>query len=133
MSEYTRVVLSPFSDTGIGQNGSDTGPHCWGELMQVVWDPSDGDSGGDLVLSQVHGIGDTGPGDTGDELIFFNDNDCLGSGFRRMPRIITCHPEGVDTGRNDLAPVVFAGEKPKAKFLAGQAECAGSLILWFRK
>lgn len=137
MSQFSRFTLSVDTDTGVAADTtkSDTGPAIFGQLVQMAWMPSDGDSGADLILSQIMGIpADTGPGDTGDELIFFNDNDCLSAaGFYRVPMLMSQHSDGLDTGADQQRHVTFAGERIRAKVVGGQAECHGKLIFWVKK
>lgn len=132
MSNFSRVTLfagqSPISDTGTGLNGSDTGPHVFGELVQMRWMPSDGDSGGDLVLTALIDTSDTGQG-----WDFYNDNDCMGAQFTRYPANQIHHEDGRDTGATTEVPIVFSGERIRAKIVAGQAEAAGKLYLWFKQ
>ena len=127
MRSYSRQVLQPTSDTGIGLNGSDTGPHTFGEIVQMRFVPTDVDTGGDLVLTALIDTSDTGQG-----WDFFDDNDCLGAQFTRVPLQMTHHSDGRDTGADQQYPVVLSGERIRAKFVAGQAECAGKVYIWVR-
>jgi hypothetical protein len=103
---------------------TDTGPSTNGALLQMRWNPTTVDTGGDLVLTVM-----PKGGDTGDGWEVFNDNDCLGANFVRAPRQQMHDEAGLsDTG---VAPILLAGDRIQVKIIPGGAAVAGRLYLYF--
>jgi hypothetical protein len=125
----------PGGDTGAAHDSTtDTGPSVWGELVQVRWVPSTGDTGGDLQLIHLPVAPES---DTGENQIFFNDNDCLGAGFTRAPRQPQHGSDGAadpaDTGAAFGVPVYFGGDRLRVKVTNGATELlVGKLYAWFK-
>jgi hypothetical protein len=111
------------TDTG---SVTDTGPAFSGAIQQVRWEATTGDTGADLQISLL-----TQPaGDTGNGWIFFEDNDCLGSDFTRVPLQTSHGPDGLDTGVDQYSPIVAAGDRLRVKVTPGGAAVAGTLFVW---
>lgn len=119
-----RLVMNISTDTG---TQGDTGPHLTGELAQVRWAPTVGDTGGDLTLTILPRAADTGDG-----FDVFADNDCLGAGFTRVPVQHTHHIDGLDTGASQEFPYVFCGDRLRAKVTPGGAAVSGRLYFWIK-
>lgn len=120
-----RLVFSINTDTG---TQGDTGPSVTGELAQIRWAPSTGDTGGDLLMAAL-----PRDADTGDGFNIINDNDCLGiTGFLRVPVQSTHHIDGFDTGAAQEAPYVFCGERLRVKVTPGGAAVAGRLYVYLK-
>jgi len=73
----------------------------------MAWEPSTGDTGGDLQIVMLPTRSD----DTWSGFLIFNDNDCLGADFMKAPRQRFHGPDGsvMDTGEG--APIVLEGER----------------------
>ena len=117
-----RHLFNVNTDTG---TWGDTGPPFWGELKQVRWNPTTGDTGGDLKLALLPKTGDTGDG-----FEFFNDNDCLGTNFQRVPVQARHHSDGFDTGAADESLIAGAGDRLRVKVIPGGAAVVGRLYIW---
>src|SRR5688572_24932582 len=95
----TRQRFNINTDTG---TAGDTGPNFSGEIMQMAWVPTTGDTGADLYVALL-------PVDTTDTaggLTIHNKADCLGASFVRKPVIPGFTSDGFDTGVDDYFPVV---------------------------
>lgn len=119
-----------FATTDTGRHG-DTGPSISGELAQVAWHVTDGDTGGGIVMSLLPVAGDTGDG--------FDILSNLGAGgnmavdFHKVPRQPGCGPDGRDTGVDEYHPIVAAGDRLRAKVRPGDTgPLAGRLYIWIR-
>jgi len=112
--------------TDTGSQG-DTGAPFFGEIAQMRWVPTTPDTGGDLQVTLLPRIGDTGDGFT-----FYDDNDCLGANFTRVPVQPMHHADGLDTGAAIDAPIVAADERLRVKVIPGGAALAGRLYVWSR-
>jgi hypothetical protein len=110
------------TDTG---TYTDSGASFHGEVKQVRWEVTTGDTGGDLGIWLQQR-----PDDTGNGITILNDNDCLGADFVRMPVNPTHHSDGFDTGTAQEAPVVSAGEHLRIKVTPGGAAVVGRLYVW---
>lgn len=119
-----RQLFEVDTDTG---TWGDTGPPVFGELVQVHWNPTTADTGADLKLAWLPKAGDTGDG-----FEFFNDNDCLGTNFQRVPVQANHHSDGFDTGAAQESPVAFAGERLRVKVIPGGAALVGRLYVTFK-
>lgn len=120
-----RQVFNISTDTG---TQGDTGPNFSGEIKQIGWAPTTGDTGADLTLVLL-------PVDTTDTaggLPVLNDADCLGASFMRAPVIsgFGKTPDGTDTGLAHYYPVVAAGDRLRIKVTPGGAAVAGKLYIW---
>lgn len=120
-----RQIFQVSTDTG---TWGDTGPHFFGEIAQVRWNPTTVDTGADLRLDLLPKDGDTGDGWT-----VYNDNDCLGANFTKVPTQPQAHSDGADTGASLDVPVVAAGDRLRVKVTPGGAEVAGRLYVYTRK
>lgn len=123
----SRMLFNVSADTG---TWGDTGPAVWGGLLQMHWNPTTADTGADLTITLL-----PKEDDTGDGWIIYNDNDCLGANFTKVPYQATHEAGGAvastDTGTWSAVPVVFAGDRPRVKVTPGGAAVAGRLYLWF--
>jgi hypothetical protein len=126
---YQRQFFNVSTDTG---SWVDTGPSFHGEIAQMAWSPSTADTGADLMLSLVPAPG----GDTGDSWEFFNDNDCLGVDFMKVPTQFQHGSDGnvdpADTGSQVGVPVVAAGDRLRVKVVPGGSAVAGKLFIWVK-
>lgn len=119
----TRQRFNINTDTG---TAGDTGPNFSGEIMQMAWVPTTGDTGADLYVALL-------PVDTTDTaggLTVYNDADCLGSSFLRKPVIPGFTSDGLDTGVDDYFPVVAAGDRLRIKVTPAGAAVVGTLFVW---
>lgn len=122
-----RQIFEVNTDTG---TWGDTGPAFTGQIMQMRWNPTTADTGADLAVALLPRSNDTGDG-----WEFFNDNDCLGVDFVRVPsqhvHDISGAAEMADTGTSVApAPVVAAGDRLRVKITPGGAACVGRLYIW---
>jgi len=117
-----RQLFEVSTDTG---TWGDTGPPFTGEIKQVRWNPTTGDTGGDLKLALL-----PRQDDTGDGFEFFNDNDCLGTNFQRVPVQPRHHADGADTGAADESLIAGAGDRLRVKVIPGGLAVAGRLYVW---
>lgn len=117
-----RLNFNINTDTG---TQGDTGPNIHGAIMQMRWSPTTGDTGGDLQLALLPKSGDTGDG-----FVFYQDNDCLGANFTRVPRQPGHSSDGTDTGVDEYHPIVAAGDRIRVKVTPGGASVAGRLYVW---
>ena len=108
---------------------TDTGPPVTGALHQMRWEQTGtADTGGDVAI-----YGQQREADTGNGFIAFDDNDCLGTDFQRLPRSATHTVAGLaDTGDDFLEAVVFAGERPRVRVTPAGGTVSGRLYLWFK-
>ena len=117
-------------DTDTGTQG-DTGPSFFGEIAQMRWNPTTGDTGGDLLVALL-----PKQGDTGDGWEFYNDNDVLGTNFVRAPRQPQHGSDGAadpaDTGAAFGVPIVGAGDRLRVKVIPGGAAVVGRLYIWIK-
>lgn len=120
----SRQLFNVNTDTG---TWGDTGPPFNGELVQVRWNPTTADTGGDLKLALLPKSGDTGDG-----FEFFNDNDCLGTNFNRVPVQANHHSDGFDTGAAQESPIAGAGDRLRVKVIPGGAAVVGRLYAWIK-
>ena len=121
-----RQLFNINTDTG---TQGDTGPSFHGEIAQMRWNPTTADTGADLRIDLLPKAGDTGDGWT-----IWNDNDCLGTNFTKVPIQPKHQSDGFDTGAAvDDAPIVAAGDRLRVKVTPGGAACAGRLYIWTRQ
>lgn len=119
---HTLQIAAASSSVSAG----DTGPYFNGAILQMQWAPTTADTGADLTLTLLAADGDT----TG-SVDFYNDNDCLGAGFLKSPRLSAHAGDGLDTGADSSVPVVSAGQRVRAKAApGGNATLAGTLYIW---
>lgn len=104
---------------------SDTGPSFIGAVMQMRWYPTTPDTGADLAIDLMPDVADTGRAYT-----FYNDNDCLGVPFTKVPTQPQHHSDGFDTGASSDVPVVAAGDRLRVRVTPGGAACVGTLYVW---
>lgn len=116
----SRQRLRISTDTG---SFSDTGPAFTGGIVQVRWVPTTADTGGDLALTLLSKEGDAG-------WTFYNDADCLGAGFTRVPMQPVHGYSGTDTGSNGRNPIVGAGDRIRATVTPGGAAVVGDVYIW---
>ena len=114
-----------FNLSGASSAFSDTGPPFTGEIVQMRYYPSTADTGGDLAIDLMHNLADTGEAYT-----FFNDNDCMGVAFARVPSQPQTHADGFDTGASLDMPVVSAGERLRVRVTPGGSAVAGKLYVY---
>ena len=113
-----------------GANSGETGPAFHGAIRQMRWLPTTPDTGADLQLSLLPLSGDTGDGWT-----FFSQADCLGVQFTKCP-MQPMHgsdgqPDPADTGSAYGVPIFGAGDRIRAKAIAGgNAAITGRLLIW---
>jgi len=74
----SRQIFKINTDTG---TWGDTGPAFSGAILQMRWNPTVPDTGGDLEIALLPTEGDTGEG-----FVWYSDNDCLGADFVKVPR-----------------------------------------------
>jgi hypothetical protein len=111
-------------DTDTGR-WSDIGPPFFGAILQMAWNPSTGDTGGDLEVA----LKPLSDGDTGPSWVVYSDNDCLGTDFIKAPRQHAHGLNGIaDTG--SPVPVVGAGDRLRVKVTPGGAAVVGKLYIW---
>ena len=111
-------------NTGSG-TGGDTGPAFMGGIVQMRWVPSTADTGGDLSLALIPTAGDTSGG-----WEFYNDNDCLGTAFTKVPMQPAHDAGGLDTGVDQYVAIVGSNERIRAKVTPGGAAVVGTLYIW---
>jgi hypothetical protein len=119
----SRQKYDVSTDTGVW---TDTGPAFSGGVVQMRWEPVTGDTGGDLQISLLSELG----ADTGNGIIVYDDNDCLGADFMKVPMQPAHGPDGSDTGVDDYAPIVAAGDRLRVKVTPGGAAVVGRLYIW---
>lgn len=128
-----RLIFNVSTDTG---TQGDTGVPVVGEIAQMRWAPTTADTGADLAVGFHLRHGDTGIADTGEGWVFYNDNDCLGANFTRVPRQPMHGSDGAvdpaDTGAQYGAPIVACGERIRIKVTPGGAAVAGRLYFWIK-
>jgi hypothetical protein len=122
---YSRQTFNISTDTG---TQGDTGPHFSGEILQMAWSPTTGDTGAGLYVALLPTDGN----DTGGGLTILNDEDCLGASFIRVPTIPGVAIDGFDTGVDQYFPVAAAGDKLRIKVTPGGAAVAGRLRFWIK-
>lgn len=124
-----RYVFNVSTDTGTSalQSGDTGKVPVMGQVVQLRWNPTSVDTGGDLYVALL-----PKEGDTGDGYAVFNDNDCLGTNFTRLLGFPSSHIDGHDTGRGDGVAPYAAGERLRIKILPGQAECRGRLYVYVK-
>jgi len=105
---------------------TDTGPAFMGGIMQMRWDPSTPDTGADLELSLLS----EDASDTGNGIVFYSDNDCLGADFMKVPLQPGHASDGTDTGVDQYFPIVSAGDRIRVRVTPGGAAVVGTLHLW---
>ena len=124
----TRQVIAIDTDTG---SQTDTGPAFFGEVCQVHWAPTTGDTGGDLAIYLL-----VDATDTGRSITILDDNDSLGANRTWAPRQPIHGTDGnrepADTGAQYGEPFVSAGESLRVRVTPGGAAVAGSLYVWTR-
>jgi hypothetical protein len=115
-------------NTDTGTQG-DTGPNFHGEIRQIGWAPTTADTGAALYIAllPVDAL------DTAGGLTLLNDEDCLGASFIRAPMIPGVASDGFDTGVDQYAPAVAAGDRLRIKVTPGGAAVAGTLYVWTRE
>src|SRR3989304_1251969 len=119
----SRQRFDVSTDTG---TWTDTGPAFSGGILQMRGEPVAGDTGGDLEISLLSELGT----DTGNGIIFFSDNDCLGADFLRVPLQPGHGADGFDTGVDNYFPIVGAGDRIRVKVTPGGASLSGRLYVW---
>jgi hypothetical protein len=105
----------------------DTGPPTFGCIQQMRWVPTVCVTGANLELG-LHPIA----GDTGEGWIFYSgiDNQ-LAAAFTKCPMQPVCDGDGLDTGAHLRSPIVFAGDRIRAKVQpGGNAAVSGKLYIW---
>ena len=118
----SRQIFEINTDTG---SQKVTGPSFTGAIMQMRWSPTTADTGADLLVSLLPRAADSGDG-----FLFYNDNDCLGSGFTRVPLQPAHSSDGFDTGVDQYHPIVAAGDRLQVEVIPGGAAVVGSLFIW---
>ena len=117
---WQRQRFDVNTDTG---HWTDTGPSFSGAILQMAWNPSTADTGGDLQITLL-----PQPGDSGQGWSIYNNNDCLGADFLQAPRQRSFGSDGAaDTG---AVPVVAAGDRLRVKVTPGGAAVVGKLYIW---
>jgi hypothetical protein len=96
-----------------------------GSIVQMRWAPETGDTGGDLLIALLPKANDTGGG-----WVFYDDNDCLGAGFTKVPLQPGHGPDGTDTGVDQYHPIVAAGDRLRIKVTPGGSAVVGDLYIW---
>ena len=119
-----RQVFNVDTDTG---TWTDSGPSFFGEVRQVRWQVTTGDTGGDIAIWLQQK-----PADTGNGVPIVSDNDILGSDFVRAYRQATHNSSGIaiDTGDDFSEPIVSAGDHLRVKVTPGGAAVVGTLYVW---
>jgi hypothetical protein len=103
---------------------TDTGVSFSGAILQIAWNPTTPDTGGDLQIALKPLSG----GDTGPNWVVYSNNDCLGADFIQAPRQRSFGSDGAaDTG---AVPVVAAGDRLRVKVTPGGAAVVGKLYIW---
>lgn len=114
--------------TNAGDTGTqgDTGPPLTGELMQLHWNPTTADTGGDLTIAVL-----PREDDTGDGWNIYSKTDILGSNFTAAPMQRIFDAAGLsDTG---MTPIVFAGDRLRIKIVPAGGSPAGRLYVYTRR
>jgi hypothetical protein len=106
---------------------SDTGPSFTGAIMQMRWYPTTADTGGDLAIDLMPSAA---AADTGQAYTIYNDNDCLGVPFTKVPSQPQHHSDGFDTGSGLDVPIVSAGDRLRIRITPGGAAVVGKLYIW---
>jgi hypothetical protein len=114
-----------FDISGTTAAFTDTGPGVNGAILQMRWYPTVVDTGGDLRVDLL-----VDERDTGKSIVVYNDNDCLGAAFTRVPTQPQNHPDGADTGASSDVPFVAAGERLRVTITPGGTSIAGQLYVW---
>ena len=118
-----RQIFSVDTDTG---RWSQAGPAISGGLVQMRWVPSTADTGADLKLTLLPRADDSGDG-----WAFFDDNDCLGVQFTKVPIQAIHQSDGLDTGADNSSAVAFCGDRLQVEVTPGGAAVVGNLYVWF--
>lgn len=118
-----RQIFQVNTDTG---RWVDTGQPVSGGLVQMRWVPDTADTGADLKLTLLPRTVDTGDG-----WAFYDDNDCLGAQFTKVPVQPAHQSDGLDTGADFSTAIAFAGDRPRVEVTPGGAAVVGRLYLWF--
>lgn len=149
---YTRQRLKIRQASSSAASG-DTGPAFFGELLQMRWLPTVGDSGAGLLVSLIDaprppapkrgpsgtpddtGTGSIGVPNTG--WLFYNREDGLGAAsYTRAPRLPVSDLDGFDTGAATVhrsVPIVSAGQCLRVKSVpAGNGAVAGDILFWIK-
>lgn len=108
----------PAGDSGV----------LYGSIQQMRWVPTLGDTGADLnvTLCPLASGGDTAGGIT-----VYDDNDCLGTAFTRVPVQPAQTADGFDTGVDGYCLFVGARDRIRAKVSpGGNAAVSGDLYIW---
>lgn len=104
-----------------------TGVPFEGGVLQLGWNGSTFDTGGDLTVWLLPKASD----DTGEGWIIFNDDDCLGADFLKGLVRKDVHANGSDTGTGGSQSVVCAaGDHLRVRVTPGGAAVAGELYIW---
>ena len=120
-----RQVFDISTDTG---TQGDTGQPIYGSITQIGWDPTTGDTGGDLsIIMRPTNTEDT---DTGAGWTIYNNNDCLGSDFLQAVRQVGVSSDGTDTGVDEYFPIHASGDHLRIKVTPGGAAVVGKLYIY---
>lgn len=124
-----RHLFNVSTDTGTSalQSG-DTGKAVHGQVVQLRWNPTSVDTGGDIYVALLPKEGDSGDGFT-----IYSKADCLGANFTRFLGYPSSHIDGHDTGRGGAAHPYAAGDRLRIKVLPGQGECRGRLYVYVKE
>ena len=123
----SRIKFEFSTDTGTETLTS--GPFS-GELRQIHWAPTTGDTGADLAIYL-----DVNQSDTGEGITILDDNDCLGSNKTWVPLQNSHDSSGAadnsDTGTPiNPMPFVSGGDRLRARVTPGGSAVAGALYVW---
>jgi len=122
---HTRQRFELIADTGSIQSIGDTGASFGGEIKQVKWKHISGDTGGAIEILMLPVRDD----DTGQGIIVLSQG--LTPDFTRVPRQPACAPDGTDTGVDEYAPFVSAGERLRVKRTNSNGSAShGILYVW---
>jgi hypothetical protein len=129
MSDYQRYKFDISTDTGVKTTQSgDTGHNVFGEIRQLVWNPTANDTGAGLYIALIPRMGDTGDG-----FQVVNYTKGLNANWVRFPTAQTSHSDGLDTGSSTDEYFVGAGDRLRIKITPGQNLCAGRLYVYVKK
>ena len=116
-----------FNISGGSSPFSDTGPSFHGAILQMRWYPTTADTGGDLAIDLMPSADIA---DTGQAYTFYDDNDCLGVAFTKVPTQPAHQADGLDTGADLNVPIIAAGDRLRIRITPGGAAVAGKLYVW---
>lgn len=118
----TRQLFEISTDTG---TQTIEGPHFWGGVVQIGWNPTTTDTGDNLDLILCPTAGDTSGG------FPILAKEGLGSAFLRPLVAGAWHKNGTDTGASGFQTVyASAGDHLVVRATPSGAALVGNLLIW---